>query len=67
MEGEQCQEHFLKDAFAKVAKDPETAEDAKKMKMDVDYVPAEECVKVVRDLLAQPEEIVKEFSKFIKF
>ena len=59
--------NILKDAFAKVAKDPEAAEDAKKMKMDVDYVPAEECVKVVRDLLAQPEEIVKEFSKFIKF
>jgi len=59
--------NILKDAFAKVAKDPEAAEDAKKMKMDVHYVPAEECVKVVRDLLAQPEEIVKEFSKFIKF
>ena len=58
---------ILKDAFAKVAKDPELKEDAKKNKMEIGYIPADECLKVVDYLLNQPADIIKEFSKYIKF
>jgi tripartite-type tricarboxylate transporter receptor subunit TctC len=58
---------ILRDAFAKVEKDPEAQADAKKVKMDIQYVPGDECKKVVDDLLSQPDDIVKEASKFIKF
>jgi tripartite-type tricarboxylate transporter receptor subunit TctC len=58
---------ILKEAFAKVAKDPDLQEESKKIKMTVEYIPADECIKVVDYLLNQPEDIVKEFSKYIKF
>ena len=59
--------NVLKDAFAKVAKDPELKEEAKKLKMDVDYTPGEEILKVIDFAFNQPEDIVKEFSKHVKF
>ncbi len=59
--------NILREAFAKVAKDPELQEDAKKNKMEVDYTPAGECIKVLNSVFSQPAEIVQEFSKYIKF
>jgi len=59
--------NILKDSFAKVSKDPDLKEDAKKNKMEVKYIPADECLKVVEYLINQPADIVKEFSKYIKF
>jgi tripartite-type tricarboxylate transporter receptor subunit TctC len=58
---------ILRDAFAKVEKDPELLQDAAKMMEDIKYVPPEEVLKVLNGLLSQPPEMVKEFSKFIKF
>lgn len=57
----------MKDAFIKASKDPALIEESRKMKIDFEYVPAEECLKVVNFILNQPEDIVKEFSKYIKF
>ncbi len=59
--------NILRDAFAKVAKDPELIEDAKKNMMTIEYVPSGECLKVLNYILNQPEDIVKEFGKYIKF
>ncbi len=59
--------NILRDAFSKVTKDPELKEDAKKNMMEVQYVPPEECLKLVNYVLQQPEDIVKEASKYIKF
>jgi tripartite-type tricarboxylate transporter receptor subunit TctC len=59
--------NILKDAFAKVANDQELKEDAKKNKMDVTYIPGDECLKVLNYLFNQPEDIIKEFGKYIKF
>jgi tripartite-type tricarboxylate transporter receptor subunit TctC len=59
--------NILKDAFAKVANDQELKEDAKKNKMDVTYIPGDECLKVLNYLFNQPEDIVKEFGKYIKY
>lgn len=57
----------LRAAFAKVAQDPEAKAEAAKAKMEIQFVPEGECMKVLNDLLNQPEGIVKEFAKFIKF
>ncbi len=59
--------NILWDAFAKVAKDPELKEDAKKNKMEVSYTSGDECLKVLNYLLNQPTDIVQEFGKYIKF
>ncbi len=58
---------ILREAFEKTAKDPEVQKDAEKVMMSLDYLPADETVEVVRSLLGQPPDLVKEFSKFIKF
>jgi len=58
---------ILRNAFAKVAKDPELLAEAKKAKIDIKYVPAEEILKVINDLLNKPEDIKKEFAKYISF
>jgi len=57
----------LRDAFSKAAEDPELLEDAKKNMLTVKYVPAEECSKVISYVLNQPQDIIREFSKYIKF
>ena len=58
---------ILRDAFAKVAKDPGAMEDAKKNMMALEYVPAQEVQKVLKYILNQPPDIVKEFGKYVKF
>ncbi|MEI9477801.1 MAG: tripartite tricarboxylate transporter substrate-binding protein [Deltaproteobacteria bacterium] len=58
---------ILREGFAKVAKDAELKEEAAKFMMTVEYVPADECLKVVNFVLGQPDDIAKEFSKYIKF
>jgi len=58
---------ILKEAFARVAKDPEAKKDAEKNKMEIDYIPGEEIMKTVQNVLNQPPDIIKEFSKYVKF
>lgn len=59
--------NILRDAWAKVLKDAELKEDVKKNMMEVQFVPPEECLKLVNYVLDQPPDIVKEASKYIKF
>lgn len=58
---------ILQDAFAKVATDPQLQEEAKKIMMKVDYLSAEGCLKVINFVMNQPESMVKEFGKYLKF
>jgi tripartite-type tricarboxylate transporter receptor subunit TctC len=58
---------LLREAFGAVAKDPELQEDIRKLGMGVQYVPAEDCLKVLKHLMNQPDDIVKEFGKYIRF
>lgn len=58
---------ILRDAFAKVARDPDLQEEARKVMMDVQYVPAEESLKIIGFVLSQPPDLIKEFSKYVKF
>ena len=58
---------ILRDAFAKAIKDPELLADANKGRLDVEYVPADECIKILDHFFSQPEQTIKEFAKYIKF
>ncbi len=58
---------ILRDGFSKVIQDPALKEDAKKMMMSLEYTNAEETLKILTELMNQPEDVVKEFSKYIKF
>ena len=58
--------NILSDAFAKAIRDPELTEEARKMMMKFNYLSAEECLKAVSYILNQPEDVVKELSKYIK-
>ncbi len=58
---------ILRDAFSKVVQDSALKEDAKKMMMSLEYTNAEETLKILTELMNQPEDVVKEFSKYIKF
>ena len=57
----------IREAFRTVAKDPELVAEAKKAKMEIEYVSGDEALKIIREVLAQPRDIVDEFSKYIKF
>jgi tripartite-type tricarboxylate transporter receptor subunit TctC len=57
----------MREAFAKALKDPELIAEAKKSNMDLEYMPADEVLKVLKEVLAQPKDVVDEFAKYIKF
>ncbi len=58
---------ILRDAFARVAADKELREEVKKNMLKIDYLPAEDCLKVIHFVVNQPESVVKEFGKYLKF
>lgn len=58
---------ILRDAFAKASKDKELLAEAEKGKMTIDFTPADEALKVVREVLSQPPELAQEIGKYIKF
>jgi hypothetical protein len=35
--------------------------------MELEYMPGDEALKVIKEVLSQPKDIVDEFSKYIKF
>jgi tripartite-type tricarboxylate transporter receptor subunit TctC len=57
----------LREAFAKVTNDPELRNEAKRLGMEIGFVAPEECMKSVKFVLTQPNDMVKEAGKYIKF
>ena len=57
----------MRAAFAAAIKDPELVAEARKAKMDLEFVDSDVAVKVMNEVLSQPKDIVDEFSKYIKF
>ncbi|HEY3074856.1 MAG TPA: tripartite tricarboxylate transporter substrate-binding protein [Burkholderiales bacterium] len=57
----------MRDAFAKAIKDPELEKEGEKAKMDLEFTPGDEALKILREVMHQPKDIVDEFSKYIKF
>ena len=59
--------NILRSAFAKVAKDPDLLGEASKLEMEIQYVSAEEILKVINNVLNQPDDIKKDFAKYVTF
>jgi len=57
---------ILREAFAKVLKDPEFLAEGKKAKIDFNYISAEQVLKDFTALLNQTPETLKEMGKYIK-
>ncbi len=57
----------IREAFDKALRDPGLQADVTKQMMAAEYIPADECLKIVNFVLTQPEELVREFTKYIKF
>lgn len=58
---------ILQSAFAQLAKDPVFVAESMRSLIMAEYVPVGEVTKVLNTVLGQREDIVEEFSKFIKF
>jgi tripartite-type tricarboxylate transporter receptor subunit TctC len=58
---------ILREAFAKVTSDRDLLADAKKGKLPIAYVSAEDSIKLVREVLEQPSEMAREIAKYIRF
>jgi len=54
-------------AFIKAIKDPELVAEATKAKAELEFVSGKEAVEVMKEVLDQHADVVKEFSKYIKF
>jgi tripartite-type tricarboxylate transporter receptor subunit TctC len=57
----------MREAFAKAIKDPELEKEGEKTKLDLEFLPGDEAVKILNGVMHQPKDIVQEFSKYIKF
>jgi tripartite-type tricarboxylate transporter receptor subunit TctC len=58
---------MMREAFSKAISDPELVAEAKKAKMDLEFIPGDETLKIVKNVLSQPKDVVEEFSKYVKF
>src|SRR5437588_6143029 len=56
-----------REAVAATIKDPALVAEANKAKFDLEYTSGDETLKVMKEVLSQPKDIVDEFSKYIKF
>lgn len=57
----------MREAFAKAIQDPELEAESKKAKLDLEYLPGDQAQKILASVMQQPQDIVAEFSKYIKF
>lgn len=58
---------MMRDAFDKALRDPELIAEAKKSRMDLEFMPGDVALKIVKEVLSQPKDVVDEFSKYVKF
>jgi len=57
---------MLRDALAKAIKDPEMIAEAKKAKIDMQFISPEQVMKDFNALMNQTPETLKEMGKYIK-
>ena len=57
----------MRDAFAKTIQDPELIAEGKKTKIELEFTPGDQAVKILGEVLDQPKDLVAEFTKYIKF
>jgi len=54
-------------AFRRLAQDPEFAGEAERAGLEVVWVPGEECLRIVQEVLASPPSVVRVFREFFRF
>ena len=59
--------NIMRKAFAETIEDKALVAEATKASMDLNYVGADVAVKVMKEMLSQPKDVVDEFSKYVKF
>jgi tripartite-type tricarboxylate transporter receptor subunit TctC len=57
----------MREAFLKAIGDQELIAEATKAKMDLNFVDGDEAIRILKEVLSQPKDVVDEFSKYIKF
>jgi tripartite-type tricarboxylate transporter receptor subunit TctC len=57
----------MREAFRKAIDDPALKAEAKKAKADLNFVSGDEAVEVMKEVLDQPDDVVADFRKYIKF
>jgi tripartite-type tricarboxylate transporter receptor subunit TctC len=58
---------IMRKAFADTISDPAAQAEAKKANMDFDFTDGDEALKILKEVLNQPKDIVDAFSKYVKF
>src|SRR5437764_10112140 len=58
---------LYRDAFAATIKDPALVAESQKAQFDLEYTSGDEAMRVLKEVLSQPKDIVDEFSKYVKF
>ncbi|HWP35479.1 MAG TPA: tripartite tricarboxylate transporter substrate-binding protein [Thermodesulfobacteriota bacterium] len=58
---------ILREAFAKVTRDPEAAAEAQRAGFEFTFIPGEEATKVIGEIFRQPDEVVRAFTRHVKF
>ncbi len=58
---------ILRNAFAQAMKDPAFLAETNNYGMLTVHTPAEECLRVINFIFNQPEDVVRDFGKFVKF
>jgi len=58
---------IMREAFARTIEDKDLVAEATKASMDLNYVGADVAMKVMKEMLSQPQDVVDEFSKYVKF
>jgi hypothetical protein len=58
---------IMREAFARTIEDKDLVAEATKASMDLNYVGADVAMKVMKEMLSQPKDVVDEFSKYVKF
>jgi len=58
---------LMRDAFARTLKDPEVLAQAARAKLELNFLPGDEALKVLQEVLSQPKAMVDDFGKYVKF
>jgi tripartite-type tricarboxylate transporter receptor subunit TctC len=58
---------IMREAFATAIDDKELVAEATKAKMELNFVGADVAMKVMKEMLSQPKDVVDEFSRYVKF
>lgn len=59
--------NILREAFSKLAQDPQAREEANKLKMNLEYTNAPKTLKILHEIIDQPPDIVSEIYNISKF